>query len=57
MNRNIETFEYIFPARVLDDGKVTIPKAIRDKLGIKKGDLVTIVIRVSGKEKEVEINE
>ena len=46
MNRNIESFEYVFPARVLDDGKVTIPKTVREKLGIKKGDLVTLIIRV-----------
>ena len=46
MNQDIETFEYVFTVKVLDDGKVTIPKPIRDKLNIQKGDLVTLSIKM-----------
>jgi len=37
-----------FPARVITEGRITIPKDIREKLGLKIGDLVWVVIRPLG---------
>ena len=34
-----------FTAWIIDSGRITIPKAIRDKLNLKEGDLVEVVIR------------
>lgn len=34
--------------RVQEKGQVTIPRAIREKLGLKKGDLVTFVETEAG---------
>jgi len=34
-----------FTAWIIDSGRITIPKAIRDKLDLKEGDLVEVVIR------------
>lgn len=51
MSREIETLEYSFTARVLDDGKVTIPKILRDRFRIRKGDLVILVIKIPHKDR------
>jgi len=53
MSREIETLEYPFTAMVLDDGKVTIPKTLRDRFKIRKGDLVTLVIKIPRREVRV----
>ena len=34
-----------FIARVLDLGRVTIPHPVREFLGLKKGDLIEVVVR------------
>jgi len=33
-----------FPAKVLDQGKITIPQEVREVLGIDKGDIVRVTI-------------
>ncbi|AQQ75471.1 hypothetical protein JdFRA1000001_38c [uncultured archaeal virus] len=50
MNRNIGTSRpiYIFTRRILDDGKVTIPKDIRSELDVDKGDLVLVMVTLPG---------
>jgi len=36
-----------FSAELLEDGRVTVPKAVRDKLGLNKGDLLELrILRV-----------
>jgi AbrB family looped-hinge helix DNA binding protein len=37
--------EATFTVYVREDGKVTVPKGVRDSLGIEKGDLVECKIR------------
>jgi len=41
MSREIETSAIV---KILDDGKVTIPKNIREAWNLKKGDLIEIRI-------------
>jgi len=38
--------EYTAVAKVFSGGKVTVPKAIRDALRLRDGDLVEIKIRI-----------
>jgi len=41
----------VFVARVIADGKVTVPRRVRDVLGIEKGDYVRVSIVEVIKEK------
>lgn len=36
--------EPLFTSQVIADGRVTIPRHVREKLGIKEGDVVTLLI-------------
>lgn len=50
--RGIEALSYEFSAKVAQRGKITIPSTIREILGIKDGDIVTLnILEVAKKEK------
>jgi len=42
----------VFVARVIADGKVTVPRRVRDVLGIEKGDYVRVTITEVIKERK-----
>jgi AbrB family looped-hinge helix DNA binding protein len=44
--------EYTTIAKVFSGGKVTVPKAIRDAMRLRDGDLVEITIRIVDEEPE-----
>jgi len=44
----------IFVARVIADGKVTVPKRVRDVLRIEKGDYVRVTITEVIKKKQTQ---
>ena len=39
-----------FVARLIADGRITIPESVREVLGLKEGDLVRAVVEKANKE-------
>lgn len=49
---SVEEKEESFVRKLVTGGRVTVPHEIREKLGLKKGDLVNLKIRKAEKGKE-----
>lgn len=50
-----EIEEYEFPAKVISGGRITIPEALRESMGLHEGDMVSMIMSVIQKTPSIEL--